>query len=128
MVDIFTLAGGTAKAVTLGTFALVDDGFATISVAKVNNEPKINAIEIKKSVPHVAHSVSNGPYFAVDTLNVGSATVFVDGSESHTHGTDLILTSWTWKKGTQTLGIGEITSFNLPVGTHDISQIGRAHV
>ena len=121
MVDIFTLAGGSAKAATLGTFALVDDGFATISVAKVNNEPKINAIEIKKSVPHVAHSVSNGPYFAVDTLNVGSATVSVDGSESHTHGIGLILTSWTWKKGAQTLGTGEVTSFTLPVGTHDIS-------
>ena len=87
----------------------------------MNSEPKINGIEIKRSVPHVAHSVSNGPYFAVDTSNVGFATVNVDGSESHTHGTDLVLTSWTWKKGAQTLGTGEITSFNLPVGTHDIS-------
>jgi hypothetical protein len=121
LVDIFALAGGSAKAVTLGAFVLVDDGFATISVAKVNSEPKINGIEIKRSVPHVAHSVSNGPYFAVDTTNVGFATVHVDGSESHTHGTDLVLTSWTWKKGAQTLGTGEITSFNLPVGTHDIS-------
>ena len=122
------MAGGNAKAVTLQTFVLVNDGFASLAVAKVRDsrgvfyaDPKINGIEIKKSVPHVAHSVSNGPYFAVDSSNVGSATVFVDGSESHTHGTDLILTSWTWKKGAQTLGTGEITSFNLPVGTHDIS-------
>ena len=121
LVDIFALAGGTAKAVTLGATILVDDGFVSISVAKENSEPKINGIEIKKSVPHVAHSVSNGPYYAVDTTNSGFATVNVDGSESHTHGTDLILTSWTWKKGSQTLGTGEITSFNLPVGTHDIA-------
>jgi IPT/TIG domain len=121
LVDIFALAGGTGKAVTLSFFALVNDGFATISVAKVNGEPKINGIEIKRSVPHVAHSVSNGPYYAVDTTNVGFATVYVDGSESHTHGTNLSLTSWTWKKGAQTIGTGEITSFNLPVGTHDIS-------
>ena len=122
------MAGGNAKAVTLQTFVLVNDGFASLAVAKVRDsrgvfyaDPKINGIEIKKSVPHVAHSVSNGPYFAVDSSNIGSATVFVDGSESHTHGTDLILTNWTWKKGALTLGTGEITSFNLPVGTHDIS-------
>ena len=121
LIDIYTLAGGTAKAVTLQTTVVVDDGFASIAVAKLVSEPKINGIEIKISVPHVAHSVSNGPYFAVDTVNAGFATVNVDGSESHTHGSDLVLTSWTWKKGAQTLGTGEITSFNLPVGTHDIS-------
>jgi IPT/TIG domain len=121
LVDIFVLAGGTAKAVTLGATILVDDGFVTISTASVTNNPKINGIEIKKSLPHIAHSVSNGPYFAVDTSNVGSATVNVDGSESHTHGTGLSLTQWTWKKGAQTLGSGEIISFNLPVGNHDIS-------
>ena len=121
LVDIFALAGGTAKAVTLGATVLVDDGFVSISVAKVNSEPKMNGIEIKKSLPHVAHSVSNGPYFAVDSSNVGSARVNVDGSESHTHGTDLVLNQWTWKKGAQILGTGEITNFNLPVGTHDIT-------
>jgi hypothetical protein len=121
LVDIFSLAGGTAKAVTLSTILLVDDGFVSISVGKVNGEPKMNGIEIKQSLPHVAHSVSNGPYYAVDTTNVGFARVNVDGSESHTHGTDLVLTSWTWKKGAQTIGTGEITSFDLPVGTHDIS-------
>ena len=121
LVDIFALAGGTAKAVTLGATVLVDDGFVSISVAKVNSEPKMNGIEIKKSLPHVAHSVSNGPYFAVDSSNVGSARVNVDGSESHTHGTDLVLNQWTWKKGAQVLGTGEITNFNLPVGTHDIT-------
>ena len=120
-VDIFSLSGGTGRAVTLETTLLVDDGFVSISVDDINSEPKINGIEIKPSLPHVAHSVSNGPYFAVDNANVGSATVFVDGSESHTHGRDLVLTSWTWKKGAQILGTGEITSFNLPVGTHDIS-------
>ena len=103
------------------TTILVDDGFVSISVGKIDSEPKINGIEIKKSLPHVAHSVSNGPYSVVDTANIGFARVNVDGSESHTHGTDLVLTSWTWKKGAQTLGTGEITSFNLPVGTHDIS-------
>ena len=97
LIDIFTLAGGSAKAVTLGATVTVDDGFASIAVSKVTNEPKINGIEIKQYEPHVAHSVSNGPYFAVDTSHVGFATVTVDGSESHTHGTDLILTRWIWK-------------------------------
>ena len=121
LIDIFSLAGGFAKAVTLQATVVVDDGFASIAVAKVTSEPKLNGIEIITSVPHVAHSVSNGPYFAVDTMNVGFATVNVDGSESHTHGTDLVLTNWTWKKGAQTLGTGEISSFNLTVGTHDIT-------
>jgi IPT/TIG domain len=121
LIDIYTLAGGSGKAVTLQATAVVDDGFASIAVTKVVSEPKINGIEIRKSVPHIAHAVSNGPYYAVDTLNVGFATVNVDGSESHTHGTDLILTNWTWTKGAQTIGTGEITSFNLSVGTHDVS-------
>jgi hypothetical protein len=121
LVDIFVLAGGTAKAVALWATILVDDGFVSISVAAVTNKPKINGIEIKKSLPHIAHSVSNGPYYAVDTSNGGSALVNVDGSESHTHGTDLFLTQWTWKKGAKILGSGETTSFKLPVGKHDIS-------
>jgi IPT/TIG domain len=120
-IDIFTLAGGSAEAVTLGATVIVDDGFASIEVAKDLNDPKINGIEIKLSVPHIAHSVSNGPYFFVDTSNVGFATVTVDGSESHTHGTDLFLTTWTWKKGAQVLGTAPVCSFVLPVGTHDIT-------
>ena len=120
-IDIFALAGGKAKAVTIGTTILVDDGFVSISVSKLNSEPKINGIEIKKSMPHVAHSVSNGPYVAVDTKNTGLARVDVDGSESHTHGTDLVLTQWTWKKGARIIGTGEITNFTLPVGKHDIT-------
>jgi IPT/TIG domain len=123
MVDIFALAVGSAKAVTLGTTVTIGDGFAEISVASLlkGGIPKMNGIEIKKSEPHVAHAVSNGPYYYVDTSNVGSATVKVDGSESHTHGSGLSLTQWTWKKGAQTLGTGEIISFDLPVGKHDIS-------
>jgi hypothetical protein len=121
LVDIFTLAGGSAKAVTLGTSVLVDDGFASIAVTKVLNEPKINGIEIKLSVPHITHSVTNGPYFFVDTSNVGFTTVTVDGSESHTHGTDLFLTKWIWKKGSEIIGTGPVSSFTLPVGVHDIT-------
>ena len=121
LIDIFALAGGAAKAVTLGATMVVDDGFASIAVAKVLNIPKINGIEIKQSVPHVAHSVSNGPYFFVDTLNDGFATATVDGSESHTHGTDLVLTQWIWKKGAEVLGTGPVSSFTLPVGAHDIT-------
>ena len=92
LVDIFALAGVAAKAVALGATVLVDDGFVSISVARVNREPKINGIEIKKSLPHVAHAVSNGPNFAVDRSNAGFARVDVDGSESHTHRADLVLT------------------------------------
>ena len=121
LIDVFTLAGGGAKAVTLGATVIVDDGYASVAVAKVLNDPKINGIEIKLAVPHIAHSVSNGPYFFVDTSSAGFATVTVDGSESHTHGTDLILTKWIWKKGSQILGTKPLCSFTLPVGTHDIT-------
>jgi IPT/TIG domain len=120
-VDIFKLAGGSAKAVTLSAILLVDDGFVSISVLRDKYEPKINGIEIKKALPHIAHSVSNGPYRAVDSTNVGFASVTVDGSESHTHGIDLVLNQWIWKKGSQIIGTGEITNFILPVGTHDIA-------
>jgi hypothetical protein len=65
--------------------------------------------------------VSNGPYHAVDSKNVGSATVNVDGSESHTHASNRFLNQWTWKKGSQILARGEIASFPLPIGTHDIT-------
>jgi hypothetical protein len=120
-VDIYKLAGGNGKAVTLTATVLVDDGYATISVVAITNDPKINGIEIVLAQPHIAHSVSNGPYRAVDSMNVGSVNVTVDGSESHTHGIDLVLTQWIWKKGSQIIGTGEISTFTLPVGTHDIS-------
>ena len=121
LIDIFTLAGDGATAVSLGATVVVDDGFVSIAVAKVLNDPKINGIEIKLSVPHVAHSVSNGPYFFVDTSNVGFAAVTVDGSESHTHGTDLVLTEWIWKEGSQILGTKPVSNFTLPVGTHELA-------
>jgi IPT/TIG domain len=120
-VDIVQLAGAGQRAVKLGATIIVDDGSVSISVKKGFREPKINGIEIKRSLPHVAHSVSNGPYRAVDSKNVGSATVNVDGSESHTHGIGLVLNQWTWKKGSQILARGEIASFVLPVGSHDIT-------
>ena len=120
-VDIIALAGAGKRAVTIGDTMVVDDGSVSISVARGVDQPKINGIEIKRSVPHVAHSVSNGPYHAVDSLNIGSATVNVDGSESHTHGIDKILNQWIWTKGNQVLARGEVASFSLPVGTHDIA-------
>jgi IPT/TIG domain len=120
-VDIVALAGTGNRAVTIGGSMVVDDGSLSISVAKVVDLPKINGIEIKRSVPHVAHSVSNGPYHAVDSRNIGSAIVNVDGSESHTHGINLVLNQWTWTKGNQVLATGDVATFSLPVGTHDIS-------
>jgi IPT/TIG domain len=120
-VDIVAIAGAGNRAVTIGGTMVVDDGALSISVAKSVDLPKINGIEIKRSVPHIAHSVSNGPYHAVDSTNIGSATVNVDGSESHTHGIDLVLNQWKWTKGNQVLATGEVASFSLPVGTHDIT-------
>jgi IPT/TIG domain len=121
LVDIVKLAGGAKLAVTLDATLVVDDGFVSISLIAVKNDPKINGIEIKRSVPHIAHSVSNGPYRAVDINNNGFATIVLDGSESHTHGVDLSLKQWIWKKGSQIIGTGEVSSFTFPVGTHDIS-------
>jgi hypothetical protein len=121
LVDIIALAGGPKKAVTLDASVVVDDGFVTISAGRVKLDPKINGIEIRRSLPHVAHAVSNGPYRAVDTNRDGVAIVYVDGSESHTHGVDLTLTQWIWKKGPQIIGRGQRSSFTLPVGTHSIT-------
>lgn len=73
--DIVALAGTGSRAVTIGGTMVVGDGSVSISVAKGVDQPKINGIEIKRSLPHIAPSVSNGPYHAVDTKNIGYATV-----------------------------------------------------
>lgn len=117
-VDIVVLAGAGQRAVELTAYPLVTDGAVTITFS---DQACINAIEIKRSTPHLAHAVANGPYHTVDTTNTSSGIVRVDGSESHTHGVGLVLTNWTWKKGAQIVGRGEITSFSLPVGSHTIA-------
>jgi hypothetical protein len=116
------LAGAGQRAVELTAFPLVTDGAVSITFTTITNfdQPCISGIEIKRSSPHLAHAVANGPYHAVDSTNKGSGIVNVDGSESHTHGVDLILRNWTWTKGAQILGRGETASFTLPVGTHTI--------
>jgi hypothetical protein len=121
-VDIVSIGGGGQRAVVLTAYPLVDDGALTITVTAIANfnQPCMSGIEIKLSVPHIAHAVANGPYSAVDTTNIGSALVNVDAAESHTHGVGLDLSSWTWRKGSQIIGTGDITSFTLPVGSHEI--------
>jgi IPT/TIG domain len=120
-VDIIALAGSGQRAVKLESTVIVEDGAVSISVFQIKNDPKINGIEVRRSLPHLAHAVANGPYTVVDVDNVGSAVVNVDGSESHTHGIDAVLSEWTWKEGSKTLATSEIASFELPVGTHDVS-------
>jgi IPT/TIG domain len=120
-VDIIALAGSGQRAVKLESTVIVEDGAVSISVFQIKNDPKVNGIEVRRSLPHLAHAVANGPYTVVDVDNVGSAVVNVDGSESHTHGIDAVLSEWTWKEGSKTLATSEIASFELPVGTHDVS-------
>jgi hypothetical protein len=77
------------------------------------------SMEVKLSVPHIAHAVASGPYSPVDSINIGSALVNVDASRiSYTLmrvGWDL--SSWTWRKGSQVIVTGDITinSFTLSV-------------
>jgi hypothetical protein len=119
-VDIVAIAGSGQRAITLESTITVLDGYVSISVGKVVNEPKINAIEIRRSLPHLAHAVSNGPYFAVDSTRTGHAMIPFDGSESHTHAPDLELVKWTWREGRQILSTSEKAFVNIPVGEHDI--------
>lgn len=94
--------------------------YFTNSVPQKDN-PKISGIEVKFLSPHFAHSVSNGPYKAVDTDNDGSAIVTVDGSFSHTHGAGLDLVQYIWKEGSVVLGQSAKANFSLPVGEHTIT-------
>ena len=116
-VDLISLGNGKKEiAVSLETVASVDDGFLNIDFVRNKDLPLVNAVEVKILRPHFAHAVTNGPYFAVDAANVGSALVKVDGSLSHTHGVGHFLESIVWKKGGVFLGSGDVTQFSLPVG------------
>lgn len=124
-VDIFELAGGKSKAFTLETPVIVSDGHLSISLSDnidpKQDQAKLSAIEVKFVGPHLAHSVANGPYKAVDIDNDGVGVVRVDGSLSHTHGTDLVIVEWKWKRGPAVLGQGKKADLLLPVGEHVIS-------
>lgn len=119
-IDIVAIAGSGQRAISLSSTLTVDDGAVSISVGKIKNEPKISGIEIRRSLPHLAHAVSNGPYFGVDTNNNGFAHVKLDGSESHTHAPDLQLVEWIWRKGSTVIASGEKALIKLPVGEHEI--------
>jgi IPT/TIG domain len=119
-VDIVAIAGTGQRAITLGATITVLDGHVSISVGEVENEPKMNGIEIRRALPHLAHAVSNGPYYAVDSDNDGYGYVQLDGSESHTHAPDLELVQWTWREGRQTIASSEKAYAKVPVGEHDV--------
>jgi IPT/TIG domain len=119
------LGGGTPyKSVSLETVAIVSDGMVSIKVEdsfpKVD-QGKISGIEIKLVGVHLAHAVANGPYRAVDIHGSGTATFMVDGTPSHTHGTGLSLSSYTWKLGPTIIGNKAMQDITLPVGDHIIA-------
>jgi glucose/arabinose dehydrogenase len=124
-VDLVKLGGGKPwTAITLERAQVVSDGFLSMSfletVPKKDN-PSLAGIEIKLVGPHLAHATAGGPYIAVDTTNVGSAVVSVDGGLSHTHAPGETLTQFIWKKGTTIIGTGKGTTIKLPVGDHTIT-------
>jgi IPT/TIG domain len=124
-VDIVALGGGSRyKSVSLETVAIIADGMLTIKVGDANpkvDQGKISAIEVKLVGPHLAHSVANGPYRAVDVTGSGTATLMVDGTPSHTHGTGMTLTGFLWKTGATILGTQAAQAITLPVGDHSIT-------
>jgi hypothetical protein len=124
-VDIVALGGGQRlHAFTLETVAIISDGFVSLEFEYSNprvDMPKLSGIEINFLQPHLAHSVSNGPYITTDVSNVGSAITQVDGSYSHSHGTGLEVVSWTWKEGSTVIGVGPTPKITLPVGEHTIT-------
>jgi len=127
-VDIIKLGGGSPlQALTLETPQLVSDGYLSISfydsTPKVDN-PKVSGIEVKLVEDHLAHAVASGPYSGVDVLGIGSATVPVDGSYSHTHGQGLVLVDFIWKTGSTVLAQGadkKETVLTLPVGENTVT-------
>jgi glucose/arabinose dehydrogenase len=130
--DLIKMGGGVAKkALVLNRVAVVEDGILNIffknSNPKIDN-PQVCGVEVKFKKNHVAHSVPGETYFAVDADKNGFEDVPVDGSGSHTHGEDLYLTDWIWKKGTTVLGLGEKANLRLPVGVHmvDLTVIDNA--
>jgi hypothetical protein len=125
-IDIIQRSGSATRAITIDKPVVVSDGYLTIqgmdNIPRVDSA-KLSAIEIRIIGPHYAHSVTGGPYTAVDTDGNGFASIQVDGSESHTHGPDEALVAFVWKKGTTVLARGEVTSLTLPVGEHIISLL-----
>jgi Malectin domain/IPT/TIG domain len=124
-VDLVALGGGKRyQAITLESVAIVSDGFLSLEIQDSKPKvdmPKLSGIEINFLQPHLAHSVSNGPYISTDIFNVGSAITQVDGSYSHSHGTGLEVVQWTWKEGNTVVGVGPTPNITLPVGEHTIS-------
>jgi IPT/TIG domain len=122
-IDLYAM-GGLLTAFTIETVRIVDDGAVSISFINASpmvGAPKINAIAIKLVAPHLAHSVSNGPYLFVDVNDAGVVNVPVDGSNSHTHGPGLSLRQWIWKEGSTILAVGETADLVLPVGSHSVA-------
>lgn len=122
--DIVKLGGAGNTAFSLGSAQIVSDGSIDIEfkpAVPAVDLPKLSAIEIKLVGPHLAHAVSNGPYYAVDTNGSNKAVVNIDGSPSHTHGTGLSVVTWTWKEGATTVANGAKASFEMAVGTHDVA-------
>ena len=119
-VDIVAIAGSGQRAISLSSTLTVDDGAVSISVARIVNEPKISGIEIRRSIPHLAHAVSNGPYFGVDSDDDGFAIVALDGSESHTHALDARLVEWIWREDSTVIGRGKRPKVTFSVGEHNI--------
>jgi N-acetylneuraminic acid mutarotase len=69
------------------------------------------------------HVVILAPEVAVDHDGDGSATVLLDGADSHTHELGHVLTSWTWKQGATPLGTDPVITADLPLGTHEIALL-----
>jgi ribosomal protein L35AE/L33A len=121
-VDLISLGRGKSKIpLSLETVASVSELVLNIDFIKKTNAPFVSAVEVKGLKAHLAHAVPNGPYFAVDTENVGSAVVKVDGSLSHTHGVGHYLESIVWKEGAKSIGLGDKTDLKLSVGEHVVA-------
>jgi IPT/TIG domain len=112
------LSVASSSAAVGSVWPITHNSFALHSKA---DNPKISAIEIVRAGDHASHSVSGGPYSAVDLDGSGFEMVPVSGMESHTHGLGSVLTTFTWKLGTTIVGSGEVTSLNIPVGTHELA-------
>jgi Malectin domain/IPT/TIG domain len=123
-IDIVRDIGQAFKPIKVSVTVPCMDNFLTIQfklATPAANNPKISGIEVVRKGEHFSHAVIGGPYKAVDLDGDGFGLVQVDASQSHTHGPTSVLTTYTWRVGSDIVGSGVTATLNLKVGEHELT-------
>lgn len=122
-IDIVKQAGAKLTALELVYPVTVLDGELNIVFGSIIGEPTISAIKVEALGPHLAHSVTGGPYSAVDVDDNNSEVITVDATEAHTHAPGASLISYVWTEGATELANTNqpVATFTLTVGEHIVN-------